>query len=72
MRIALETLLPCDVEIAWRHVRTSHLLASVAEPVLSFRAGVLTPFIWLFAQLFYRHRQSRWRRLVANGFDYAR
>ena len=34
------------------------------------RAGVLTPFIWLFAQWFYRHRQRRWRALVANNFDY--
>jgi hypothetical protein len=34
------------------------------------RAGVLTPFIWVFAQIFYRHRQRRWRRLAANGFDY--
>lgn len=27
-------------------------------------AGVLTPFIWSFAQLFYRHRQRRWRGLA--------
>lgn len=33
-------------------------------------AGVLTVFVWAFAQLFYRHRQRRWRRLVANGFSY--
>jgi hypothetical protein len=23
------------------------------------RAGLLTPFIWVFAQIFYRHRQRR-------------
>jgi hypothetical protein len=34
------------------------------------RAGVLTPFIWLFARLFYGHRQRRWRALVANNFDH--
>lgn len=34
------------------------------------RAGVLTPIIWLFAQIFYRHRQRRWRQLLARGFDY--
>ncbi len=28
-------------------------------------AGVLTPFIWAFAQLFYRHRQRRWRALAS-------
>jgi hypothetical protein len=33
-------------------------------------AGVLTPLVWLFAAVFYRYRQHRWRRLVANGFAY--
>ncbi len=27
-------------------------------------AGILTPFIWGFAQIFYRHRQRRWRGLA--------
>ncbi|MBO6554702.1 MAG: hypothetical protein JJ926_17775 [Roseitalea sp.] len=31
-------------------------------------AGVLTPFVALFARIFYAHRQRRWRRLVANDF----
>jgi hypothetical protein len=34
------------------------------------RAGLLTPFIWVFAQCFYRHRQRRWRALardIVNG-----
>lgn len=34
-------------------------------------AGLLTPLIVLFAHQFYRHRQRRWRHLVARGFDYA-
>ena len=34
-------------------------------------AGVFTFFVWAFAQVFYRHRQRRWRQLVANDFDYA-
>ncbi|QXQ07873.1 hypothetical protein KX816_07745 [Sphingosinicellaceae bacterium] len=33
-------------------------------------AGLLTPFVWAFAALFYRHRQRRWRRLVALDFAY--
>ena len=33
-------------------------------------ARLLTPLIWLFAQIFYRHRQRRWLRLASNGFDY--
>jgi hypothetical protein len=28
------------------------------------RAGLLTPLVWLFATLFYRHRQRRWRRVA--------
>jgi hypothetical protein len=28
------------------------------------KAGLLTPFIWAFAQIFYRHRQRRWRALA--------
>jgi hypothetical protein len=35
---------------------------------LSIRAGVLTPFIVGFAQVFYRHRQRRWRKLVRLNF----
>jgi hypothetical protein len=33
-------------------------------------AGALTPFIWLFAAIFYRWRQHRWRALVRRGFAY--
>jgi len=28
-------------------------------------AGLLTPGVWLFASLFYRARQQRWKRLLA-------
>lgn len=27
-------------------------------------AGIFTFFVWVYAQLFYRHRQRRWRRVV--------
>jgi hypothetical protein len=27
-------------------------------------AGVLTPLVWLFAQVFYRHRHRRWRAVA--------
>ena len=37
---------------------------------LNIEAGVLTPVVWLFAFLFYRHRQRRWSRLVKHEFDY--
>jgi hypothetical protein len=60
--------------------RESGLLARVWNHTISFRevspgvvsykdeieirAGWLTPVIWLFAQLFYRHRQRRWKALL--------
>lgn len=31
---------------------------------IEIRAGWLTPVIWLFAHLFYRHRQRRWKTLL--------
>lgn len=31
---------------------------------IEIRAGWLTPFVWLFAQVFYRHRQRRWKVLL--------
>lgn len=31
---------------------------------INIEAGLLTPAIWAFAQLFYRYRQMRWRRLA--------
>lgn len=37
---------------------------------VAIEAGMLTPIMWLFAQLFYRHRQRRWRRLARRGFSY--
>ena len=35
---------------------------------LEVRAGFSTPLVWAFAQVFYRHRQRRWRGLVASAF----
>jgi hypothetical protein len=31
---------------------------------IQIAAGALTPLVWLYAQLFYRYRQRRWRRLA--------
>jgi hypothetical protein len=33
---------------------------------IEIKAGLLTPFIWAFAHLFYRHRQRRWKTLLAD------
>lgn len=31
---------------------------------IELQAGVMTPLVWLFAAVFYRYRQWRWRRLL--------
>ena len=31
---------------------------------VEIRAGAATPFVWLFAQAYYRYRQMRWRGLA--------
>jgi hypothetical protein len=31
---------------------------------IEIEAGLLTPVVWLFAQLFYRHRQRRWQTVA--------
>lgn len=31
---------------------------------IEIKAGLLTPCIWAFAHLFYRHRQRRWKKLI--------
>jgi hypothetical protein len=31
---------------------------------LQVQAGLLTPLVWFFASLFFRHRQARWRKLA--------
>ena len=37
---------------------------------VEIEAGLLTPVVWLFSQIFYRHRQRRWRNLVKQDFQY--
>jgi hypothetical protein len=53
----------------WNHEIAFH---AVLPGVVSYtdeieiRAGLLTPFIWAFAWVFYRHRQRRWKLLLAD------
>ena len=56
----------------WDHVITiqPNTVGVLYRDRVEVKAGLLTPFIWVFAQLFYRHRQRRWRSLVARKFDY--
>jgi hypothetical protein len=58
----------------WDHLITIEPLGATQcryTDRVEVRAGILTPAVALFAALFYRHRQWRWRQLVANGFRYA-
>jgi ligand-binding SRPBCC domain-containing protein len=54
----------------WRH----HIRLETKEDQtlytdeLELRAGLFTPFVWLFTFVFYRRRQRRWRKLVAENF----
>ena len=34
---------------------------------IEIEAGLLTPIVWFFAQLFYRYRQMRWQVLAREG-----
>lgn len=38
---------------------------------IELKAGLATPFVWLFTKAFYRHRQRRWKKLIRNDFDYS-
>jgi len=54
----------------WNH--TIHFQPSGAEQLrytdqIEIKAGALTVLIWAFAHLFYRHRQRRWKALLAGG-----
>jgi hypothetical protein len=57
----------------WDHlisVRETPDGKTVYTDEIDLNAGMLTPFVWLFAVVFYWHRQRRWRKLVADDFRY--
>ena len=56
----------------WDHVITIRQVPHgiTYRDQVEVKAGLLTAFIWMFAQLFYRHRQRRWRALVPRAFKY--
>ena len=56
----------------WDHQITIHAsgAGTLYRDHVTIEAGLFTVLIWVFAQVFYRHRQRRWRQLVACGFDY--
>ena len=42
----------------------SHEGQTIYSDEVEIDAGILTPVVWVFAQIFYRHRQRRWRKLA--------
>lgn len=56
----------------WDHLITIEAAAQGCKYTdrVEVKAGLLTPFVWLFAWFFYRHRQRRWQRLAEAGFSY--
>jgi hypothetical protein len=52
---------------AWHHLMKVNVVGEATSVYLDrvwIDAGILTPIVWLFAQLFYRFRQHRWRLLA--------
>ena len=56
----------------WDHVITIEQAGdgTLYRDRVTIEAGILTPLVWGFAQILYRHRQRRWRKLVADSFNY--
>jgi hypothetical protein len=53
----------------WNHTLSFREVAPGAVSYtdeIEIQAGWLTPGIWLFAQVFYRYRQRRWKALLPN------
>ncbi len=64
------TLVPVwNHAISFRKIEQDKLLYT---DEIEIKAGVLTPAIWIFACLFYRHRQKRWKILLKKGRENAK
>jgi hypothetical protein len=48
----------------WITIAPGASRGTVYRDDVEIAAGIFTPFIWAFAQVFYRHRQRRWRGLA--------
>jgi hypothetical protein len=51
----------------WNHIITLEKYGKSRTKytdIVEVRAGWKTPFIWIWANLFYRHRQRKWRELL--------
>jgi hypothetical protein len=56
----------------WRHritVDERGPWRSFYQDEIDISAGLLTPVVWAYAQVFYRYRQRRWRKLARELAD---
>lgn len=56
----------------WEHLielKTTENNQTIYTDTVNIRAGLLTPFIWLYAVIFYTWRQMRWKKLVQAHFS---
>ena len=56
----------------WHHIIRINPLSSTQcsyTDEIEIKAGLLTPFVWLWAKLFYRYRQWRWKKLIRLNFN---
>ena len=63
----LETSESGAVAPIWNHrieIASGDTGDAIYTDEVDVRAGWRTPLVWLFAEAFYRYRQSRWRRLA--------
>jgi hypothetical protein len=58
----------------WNHIITVELL-NVSQCTytddIDIKAGIFTPFVWMYAHIFYRYRQIRWRVLINREYNIA-
>lgn len=57
----------------WRHLITvdnAEGEKTLYTDTVKVQAGMLTFFIWVFANIFFWHRQRRWKKLIQNKFSY--
>ena len=53
----------------WNHIITFYAIDDQTikyTDEIEIQAGILTLSIWLFAQIFYRHRQNKWKELIGS------
>ena len=52
----------------WIYLSKVNDTTTLYEDEVNIHAGLITPFVWAFANIFYWHRQKRWTKLIKNSF----